>query len=265
RRGQRKRKPLRNPLDSTPGSVSGLQTARGGHEMWLLWVPQFRMLLLLLLAWLTLPGYGNEGSRAGSCHCDKRFPSHSPPTGKILQYFQQHLEVYLRCFPAVRFQIHFDNPPYQRSVCGGSKDQWVLNLMSCFDQRECGLAHFGNMDHQKHLHPTNVQVPESTERAPLNISSPVQMYLPPTLQPNLLAGTPSLDEKLTYPNKTINSTVGRRLEVKDEQNQDKVNSAAGTPALLPVLSLLLITFMLTIVLIYVLCKRRQNSSGKVGL
>ncbi|XP_037347862.1 C-X-C motif chemokine 16 [Talpa occidentalis] len=226
--------------------------------MWRAGVPQFRVLLLLLLALLTLPGYGNEGSGVGSCPCNSRVPSKSPPTAQKLEHFRKHLEGYLRCVRVVRFQFLFGTRRQRTSVCGGSKDPWVSELINCFERKECGLAYFGNMAHQKRLHPSTAQGPESTERTPLNISTPVQMYLPPTLQPtlqpSLLAETPSLDKKLTYSNETIDSS----LETRDSQKQDKVRSAV----LVPVLSLLVITFILTSVLTYVLCKRRQQSLQK---
>ncbi|XP_012582119.1 PREDICTED: C-X-C motif chemokine 16 isoform X2 [Condylura cristata] len=223
--------------------------------MWQVGAPQFRVLLLLLLALLTLPGYGNQGSGTGSCYCDKVISSTSPPADRLLKHFRTYLENYQRCFPVVRFQLRSRTPPQNRSVCGGRNDQWVLDLMSCFEKGECGLAHFGNTAHQKHLYPTRVQVPESTEKAPVNISSPVQTDLPSTLQLNL-AGTPSLDEKLTYSSETISSTAEHSLEVKDKQI---VPSAAGKTELVPVLSLLVIVFTLTSILLCVLCTRKQLS------
>uniref|UniRef100_A0A8C7C1Y0 C-X-C motif chemokine 16 n=1 Tax=Neovison vison TaxID=452646 RepID=A0A8C7C1Y0_NEOVI len=71
------------------------------------------------------PGHGNEGSVIGSCYCHRRISSHSPPKGEVMAHFRKHLRAYDRCNFYIRFQLH------SRSVCGGSKDTWVQELVSC--------------------------------------------------------------------------------------------------------------------------------------
>lgn len=112
------------------------------------------------------------------------------------------------------------------------------------------------------------------------MGSPAQTYLPPasqsTVQPTLPAGAPSLDKKLTHANEIAASTEGHGLGAgpeageRQKQLEEKVGPSAGTSAMVPVLSLLTIIFVLTIVLLYVLCKRRreqalQHSPGKLDL
>ncbi|XP_046533663.1 C-X-C motif chemokine 16 [Equus quagga] len=219
--------------------------------------------LLLLLALLTLQGDGNEGSIAGSCRCNTRFPSDSPPTVHIMKHFRKQLRGYDRCGSYVRFQLH------SRSVCGGSKDQWVHELISCFDRKECGRGNLGRVAHREHLPPPSTQAPEPTERASSDVVTPAQTYLPSTLQPiqqsTRPAATPSLDKSLIHANETTASTLGHSLvsapEAGENQKQLKehVGSAIGTSVTVAVPSLLAIVFFLTGVLLYVLCKKREKT------
>ncbi|XP_025861093.2 C-X-C motif chemokine 16 [Vulpes vulpes] len=230
------------------------------------------LVLLAALALLPRPGDGNEGSVTGSCYCDKAISSGSPPTAELMAHLRKHLRVYQRCNSYVRFQLRM------RSVCGGSKDPWVQQLMSCLDLKECGSADSRSLAPQEQLPPLSTQVPEPTERAPLDMGSPAQTYLPPawrstylptalqsTRQPALPAGTLSLDKKLTHTSEIATSTVGYSLgtgsEAGESQKQQikRVEPTAGTSAMVPVLSLLGIIFILTGVLLYVLCKRREQS------
>lgn len=224
------------------------------------WGPQF-LALLPLLAQLILPGDCNEGSSAGSCHCDKIFFSDSPPTVQAIGRFQKLLKAFDRCTPLVRFRLLY------RTVCGGSKDPWVIDLISCFERRECGFDNSGRVAHQGHLPPPSTQVPESTERAPAVTGIPSQTYLPPILQstqqPTLPVGTLNLDKKLTHAHETTTSSVGHSLEAEPEagENQKQLEENVGpTSVVVPVLSLLVIVFILTGVLLYVLCKRRRKQS-----
>ncbi|XP_066118995.1 C-X-C motif chemokine 16 isoform X1 [Saccopteryx bilineata] len=216
--------------------------------------PQSLLLLLLLLAQLTRPGTGNEGSSTGSCYCDKTFSSASPPTVKFMKQLRRRLENYTQCITFVRFQL-----PLQ-TVCGGSKDQWVTELMSCFDRRDCGCAYSGRLLHPEHLTPPSTQVPEPTEWAA------AQTYLPPTLQSTqqatLPAGTLPLDRELTHANEITTSAVGHSREAGENQKQmeENVVPTAGTPVIVPVLSLLAVSFILTAVLLTVVCKRRSKKS-----
>ncbi|XP_077749106.1 C-X-C motif chemokine 16 [Canis aureus] len=230
------------------------------------------LVLLAALALLPRPGDGNEGSVTGSCYCDKAISSGSPPTAELMAHLRKHLRVYQRCNSYVRFQLRM------RSVCGGSKDPWVQQLMSCLDRKECGSADSRSVAPQEQLPPLSTQVPELTERAPLDMGSPAQTYLPPawrstylptalqsTRQPVFPAGTLSLEKKLTHTSEIATSTVGHSLrtgsEAGESQKQQikRVEPTAGTSAMVPVLSLLGIIFILTGVLLYVLCKRREQS------
>ena len=105
------------------------------------------------------------------------------------------------------------------------------------------------------------------------------MYLPSTLQrtqqPTPLEGVLSLDSKLIPTHETTTYASGHSLgaepEARENQKQLKENMgpAAGTLAMVPVLSLLAIVFILTGVLLYLVCKRRrkqplQHPPGKLG-
>ncbi|XP_054431784.1 C-X-C motif chemokine 16 isoform X2 [Pteronotus mesoamericanus] len=221
------------------------------------WGPQF-LALLLLLAMLILPGRGNEGSTTGSCRCDTPFYSHSPPTAQQMEHFRKQLKSYDQCTPLVRFRLP------RRTVCGGSRDPWVITLIHCLDRKECGRAFLGRMAHQ-HSPPSSSQVPGSTERAPAVTSISAQTHLPPTLQSTQQHTLPAalpLDENLTHANETTTSAVGHSLETGENKQQldGNVGPTAGTAVTVPVLSLLAISFLLTGVLLYVLCKRRSKKS-----
>lgn len=225
------------------------------------------MLLFLLLAWLTPLGYGNEGSSTGSCYCNNTVTD--SPRVRIIEYLQNHLKGYDRCTPYVRFHL-----PSRRTVCGGSKEQWVIELVNYFNRREYGHDN-RRVVHRKHLPPPSTQVPELTKRSPSDVRTPTQRYPLPTLlqstqQPTLPAGRLSLDKKLTHANETSTSSVSDSLEAGENQKQMKENMGptAEISAMVPVLSLLAI-FILTGVLLYVLCKRKKQSlqypPGKLGL
>ncbi|XP_073737694.1 C-X-C motif chemokine 16 [Callorhinus ursinus] len=219
--------------------------------------------LLFLLAQLPPPGDGNEGSAIGSCYCHKAIPSGPPPMAEFMAHLRKHLRAYDRCNSYVRFQLH------SRSVCGGSKDSWVQQLMSCFDRKECGYANSGSAAPRGHLPPASTQVPEPTQRAPSDMGSPAQTYLPSTsqstVQPTLPAGEQALDKKLTHANEITTSTEGQGLGAgpeageRQKQLEEKPGPSAWTSAMVPVLSLLTIVFILTTVLLYVLCKRMKHS------
>lgn len=234
-------------------------TGRGSPEMRRGWGPRCLALSFALLAQLTLPGDGNEGSITGSCPCDEVISSGSPLKAGPMGHLRKHVKVYHRCASYVRFQLPF------RSVCGGSKDQWVQELMSCFDRRECGHAHFRKVPPQEHLPPPRTLIADPTEEAPSDMGSPGQMYLPPTLkstqQPTIPARVPSLDKQLTHTSETTTSTASHSLGVGpgvgENQKQLKEN-VAGPSAMVPVLCLLAIVFVLTGALLYVLCKRRRQ-------
>ncbi|ELK03770.1 C-X-C motif chemokine 16 [Pteropus alecto] len=226
--------------------------------MWKDWRPQSLMLPFLLLAWLTLLGYGNEGSSTGSCYCNKSYFG-TPPV-HIIEHLRNHLKVYDRCTSYIRFHLR------SRTVCGGSKEQWVIELVSCLDLGECGHDYYRRVVHREHLRPPSTQVPELTKSSPSDVGTPVQRYLPPILlqstqQPTLPAGELSLDKKLTHTNETSTSSVGSSLEAGENQKQMKENMGptAEISVMVPVLSLLAIVFILIGVLLYVLCKRRKPS------
>ncbi|XP_070251574.1 C-X-C motif chemokine 16 [Myotis yumanensis] len=241
------------------------------------WGPRSLALRLLLLAWLAVPGDGNEGSRAGSCYCDRRFFSDSP-TVKDMERFQKLLKAYNRCRPGyVRFQLKYQQRSW--SVCGGSNDPWVTELTRCFDRSECGHAYSGRLVQQEHSPPPSTQIPESTEGAPAVTDTPAQTNLPLTLQstqqPTLPVGTPSLDKKLIYSHETTTSSVGHSVQagpeagVNQKQLEENVGPTAGSRVMVPMLSLLGIVFFLIGVLFCVVCNRSkqslQYSPGKVDL
>ncbi|KAK1331570.1 hypothetical protein QTO34_009527 [Cnephaeus nilssonii] len=179
------------------------------------WGPRCLALRLLLLAQLTEPGHGNEGSRAGSCYCNRKFLPDSPPTIKDMERFREHLTNHVPCTGGfVRFQLKF--PLRSWSVCGGSKDPWVTELKNCFDRRECGHAYSGRVVQQEHSPPPSIQIPKSTEGAPAVTDIPAQTYLPLTLrstqQPTLPVGTLSLDKKPIHAHETTTSAVDHSLE-----------------------------------------------------
>lgn len=135
------------------------------------------------------------------------------------------------------------------------------------------------MTHQAGAPLHSTQLPEPTEAAPSDTATTSQMYLPSTLQrtqqPTPLEGALSLDSKLIPTHETTTYTSGHSLgaepEARENQKQLKENMgpAAGTLAMVPVLSLLAIVFILTGVLLYVVCKRRrkqplQHPPGKLG-
>ncbi|XP_022380528.1 C-X-C motif chemokine 16 [Enhydra lutris kenyoni] len=212
--------------------------------------------LLVLLPLLPPPGHGNEGSVIGSCYCHRRIPSHSPPKGEVMAHFRKHLRAYDRCNSYIRFQLH------SRSVCGGSKDAWVQELVSWFDCKEYGYANSGSAAPQELLPPPTTQVPEPTQRAPLDTGSPAPTHLPPTSQPTLPAGAQSLDRNLTRADNITTSTEGHRQgpEERQKQLEERVGPSERTSAMVPVVSLLTIIFVLTVVLLYVLCRRRREQS-----
>lgn len=228
------------------------------------WGPQSLALLLLLLAYLARQGDGNEGSSAGSCSCSTTYSSGSPPRAHIMEHLQKQLKSYERCPFFIRFHLP------QRTVCGGSKDEWVIKLVSCFDHKECGRANSKGMVHQEQLPSPSTHAPKPTERAPSDMGTSAQPYLPPILlqytqQPTLPAGVLPLNKNLTHANETTVSSVGHNLEAGHEaganqkQLKENVGPTAQTSAMVPVLSLLGIVFLLTGVLLFVLCKRRKQS------
>ncbi|KAK2496236.1 hypothetical protein MC885_007347 [Smutsia gigantea] len=223
------------------------------------WGPRCLALSFVLLAQLTLPGNGNEGSVTGSCPCDEVISSGSPLKVGLMGHLRKHAKVYHRCTSYVRFQLLF------RSVCGGSKDQWVQELISCFDRKECGHAHFRKVAPQEHLPPPRTQIADPTEKAPSDMGSPVQTYTPPTLkstqQPTIPAEVPSLDKQLTHTSETTTSTASHSLGVGPgvgENQKQLEENVAGPSATVQVLSLLAIVFVLTGALLYVLWKRRRR-------
>ncbi|XP_004716227.1 C-X-C motif chemokine 16 [Echinops telfairi] len=227
--------------------------------MWRDWGPGSRVLPLLLLMQLPLPGNGNEGSISGSCYCDDLLSDLSPAKKA---HIRKYVRDYQRCPAYVRFRLH------SRTVCGGNVQQWVREVMSCLDNKECGLALLASQAHQKQPPSLSTQAPEPTEGAPSHLVTPAQTHLPSTQQPTLPVAAQSLDRGLIYSNEsttfTVSHNLGAGLVAGENQKQlEGIGSlAAGTSALVPVLSLLLITFILTGVLLYVLCNRKRQQARK---
>lgn len=123
------------------------------------------------------------------------------------------------------------------------------------------------MVQQEHSSPHSTPIPKSTEGAPAVTDIPAQTYPPLTLQstqqPTLLVPTLSLDTKLIYSPETTASSVGHNLETGPEAgaNQKQLEGNVGpTPGIYVTVTGLLAIFILTGVLLYVLCKRRSNQS-----
>ncbi|EDM05006.1 similar to chemokine (C-X-C motif) ligand 16, isoform CRA_a [Rattus norvegicus] len=102
-------------------------------------------LFLFFFALLTLPGDGNQGSVAGSCYCDRTIPSGTQIPPATLNHMRKYLKTFHRCQFFIRFQLQ------SKSVCGGSQDQWVRELVNCFEHKQCGIGHGQSFHHQKHV------------------------------------------------------------------------------------------------------------------
>lgn len=185
---------------------------------------------------------------------------HSPPF-KVVESIRQRLNGHVSCGDYVRLQIG------SRGVCVGSRERWVIELTSCFDRKECGHAYSERVVQQVHSPPHSTPIPESTEGTPAITDTPAQTYLPLTLQstqqPTLPVPTLSLDTKLIHSPETTASSGGHNLETGPEAgaNQKQLEGNVGpTPGIYVALPVLLAIFLLTGVLLYVLCKRRSNQS-----
>lgn len=221
-------------------------------------------LFLFLFALLTLPGDGNQGSVAGSCSCDHIIPSGTQIPPPTLNHMRKHLKTFHRCQFFIRFQLQF------KSVCGGSQDQWVHELVNCFEHKQCGIGHGQSFHHQKHVPQASTRIPEATEGKPPDTSTAVQFQS--TQQSTFPSGAPSLNKELTRHWETTILPSGYGLEARPEaeanekqhKQQKEPGAGAGTQALVPVLSLLAIIFFLVAAMVCVLCNRRvtrQSSSG----
>ncbi|XP_012868488.1 PREDICTED: C-X-C motif chemokine 16 [Dipodomys ordii] len=225
------------------------------------WTPRPRALLVFLLSQLTLPGDGNEGSIVGSCLCDKIIPSGPRPEVKLMDHMRKYLKAYDRCPFYIRFHLH------SRKVCGGSKEPWVQELVSCFEHKECGSVHWKKLIDQKHLPPPSTLTPKPTEVAPPDKSTLAQLW--PTQQSTLPPGPLPSDNQFTLLSETTTPTsaysVGAGPEAAGnhkQQGENRAATASSTSAVVPVLSLLAIIFILTGVLFFVLCKRKRKKSEK---
>lgn len=221
-------------------------------------------LFLFFFALLTLPGDGNQGSVAGSCYCDRTIPSGTqiPPTS--LNHMRKYLKMFHHCQFFIRFQLQ------SKSVCGRSQDQWVRELVNCFEHKQCGIGHGQSFHHQKHVPQASTRIPEATEGKPPDTSTAVQFQS--TRQSTFPSGAPSLNEELTRHWETTILPSGYGLEGRPEaeanekqhKQQKEPGAGASTQALVPVLSLLAIVFFLVAAMVCVLCNRRvtrQSSSG----
>ncbi|XP_055450042.1 C-X-C motif chemokine 16 isoform X2 [Psammomys obesus] len=218
--------------------------------------PRPRLLLLLLLAQQALPGDGNRGSVAGSCLCDVTFPSGRQMRPAALAQIRRKLESLTRCPFFIRFQLQSGT-----RVCGGSRDPWVRDLVSCLERHECGNGGGKSSHHREHSPHASTRIPEATEGLSPDTSTPAQ-----TQQAPLPSGAPSLNSSSTthHPETTtVTSAYGleaaseaKAKEKQQDKQQEKPRSVTGTATLVPVLSLLAIVFLLTAALLYVLCKRR---------
>lgn len=226
-------------------------------------------LFLYLLALLTPPGDGNQGSVTGSCSCKIKIPPATlvPPTS--LNYIRQRLQTYDHCPVLTRFWL-----TSSITVCGDSREQWVLDLVKCVDSKECGNGHGKSLHHQEHLPHTNTRIPVTTEGTPPATSTPAQMQS--TQQSTFPSGALSLNKGATHHSETSALTSGydpeARLDAEanknqqeDKQPEGKAGASAGKAALVPVLSLLAIVFLLTAAMAYVLCSRRDRQRRDADL
>nr|QJZ32497.1 CXCL16 [Maxomys whiteheadi] len=224
-------------------------------------------LFFFWFALLTPPGDGNQGSVAGSCSCDRTIPSGTQIPPGTLNHIRKHLRGYHRCPFYIRFQLQ------SRSVCGGSQEQWVRELVNCFEHKECGIGHGQSFRHQKHWPQVSTQIPEATEGTPPHTSAPAQTES--TQQSTLPSGAPSLNKELTHPWETTVLPSGYGLEARpeaeanekqqDDKRQKEPGAGAGTAASVPVLSLLAIVFLLVAAMAYMLCRRGRLQQGSAGL
>lgn len=223
-------------------------------------------LFLFLFALLSLPGDGNQGSVTGSCSCDHKISGTQILPG-TLNHMRKYLKAFHRCQFFIRFQLQ------SRSVCGGSKEQWVHELVNCFEHKECGIGHGQSFHRQKHVPQVSTRIPEATEGKPPDISTVAQFQ---SIQQSILpSGVPSLNKELTHHWETTILPSGYGLEARpeveaNEKQQDdregkEAGAGAGTPALVPVLSLLAVAFFLVAALVYVLCNRRVTRQSSAGL
>nr|QJZ32500.1 CXCL16 [Niviventer fulvescens] len=224
-------------------------------------------LFLFLFALLSLPGDGNQGSVTGSCSCDHKISSGTQILPGTLNHMRKYLKAFHRCQFLIRFQLQ------SRSVCGGSKEQWVHELVNCFEHKECGIGHGQSFHRQKHVPQVSTRIPEATEGKPPDISTVAQFQ---SIQQSILpSGVPSLNKELTHHWETTILPSGYGLEARpeveaNEKQQDdregkEAGAGAGTPALVPVLSLLAVAFFLVAALVYVLCNRRVTRQSSAGL
>lgn len=220
----------------------------------------FGLLLLVLFVFLLalLPGEGNQGSVAGSCSCDRTIRSGTEIPPGTLDHIRKHLKEFHRCPFFIRFQLR------SKSVCGGSQDQWVREVVKCFESKECGTGHGKNFHHQKLLPQASTRIPEATEGTPPDTSTPT--LIQSTQKSTLPSGALSLNQELTKHWETTIVPSGFGLEARpeaeanekqqDDKQQKEPGAGAGKAALVPVLSLLGMVFLLTAAMVYVLCKRR---------
>lgn len=228
-------------------------------------------LFLYLLALLTQPGDGNQGSVTGSCYCKKNIPLGTPVPTTSLDYIRPRLQTYDHCTMRIRFWL-----TTSITVCGDSREQWVLDLVKCLDSKECGNSHGKRLHHQKHLPHASTRIPVATEGTPPATSSPARMQS--TQQSTFPSGALSLNKGLTHHSETTALTSGyestaltsgydpearpeaeaKKNQQEDKQQEEKPGASAGKAALVPVLSLLAIVFLLTAAMAYMLCSRRRD-------
>ncbi|XP_028641740.1 C-X-C motif chemokine 16 [Grammomys surdaster] len=219
--------------------------------------------LAFLLALLTLPGDGNQGSVSGGCSCDRTIPSGTQIPPGTLDHIRKYLKAFHRCPFFISFQLQ------SKSVCGRSQDQWVRELVNCFEHKECGTDHEKSFHHQKHLPQASIGIPEATEGTLAGTSTPAPIQS--TQQSTLPSGALSLNKQLTQHRETTILPLGYGLEAgpeaKDKQQDDKQQKepGAGTRALVPVLSLLAIVFFLIAAMVYMLCNRRVTRQSSAGV
>lgn len=270
-----KKQKQENQLDV--GEVPWRQEAPRSPEMRRGLGPLSLVLFFFLLNLLARPGDGNQGSVAGSCSCSKRIRSGGRVPPATVDHIRKHLKTYDRCPFFIRFQLP------STSVCGGSQEPWVRELVSCFDSKECGNGHGKSLHHQEHLPHASTRIPVATEGTPPDTSTPATIQS--TQQSTLPPGTLSLNNELTHHSRSTALTSGYETTVltsgydpeagpeaeanknrsEGSQQEGPPRASAGIQTAVPVVSLLAIVFLLVAAMVYMLCNRRVRRQGSADL
>ncbi|XP_043859276.1 C-X-C motif chemokine 16 [Dromiciops gliroides] len=156
----------------------------------------------------------------------------------------------------------------RRTLCSSSKNAWVQNLKTCFDNHECGIARTYQSAKQgthNDYPTTRIQGPKPT----VLDHSPPFTTTNPLSQNNQSTSTQPRRMRNTYLNNTTSAPAENSsiVNLKWEAEKGQVNQL-GNSATISVLCLLGVVFVLTGVVAYFLCRKRvavespkQHSKG----